>query len=137
MSIIRRFNAGVKKYLAEADERAEKRLAKARTKASRESEKAKIQKERLRAKREIAEAKTALLKSEAKRKKAAKEVRDLGDGGIFSGIEKMLRPSKPKKKVRRRKPVSKVTPCRKPAIKKKKRKTTPKTKPRSIRILLD
>jgi len=102
MGIIGKFKKSVKKYMAEADERAEKRLAKAKTKAGRESERARIQKERLRAKREIAEARTALLKAEAKRKKAAKEVRDIGDG-VFSGLRGLLKPPKTRRRATRRK----------------------------------
>ena len=103
MSIIGKFQSGVKKYLAEADQRADKRLAKAKTQAGRESERARIQKERLHAKREIAQAKTALLQAEAKRKKAAKEVRDLGGGVAFSGLSNFLWPKKAKRRTTRRK----------------------------------
>ncbi len=102
MGVIGKFKSGVKKYLAEADERAEKRIAKAKTKAGRESERAKIKKERLRAKREIAQAKTALLQAEAKRKKAAKEVRDIG-GGVFAGLGDFFKPAKTRRRVKRRK----------------------------------
>ncbi len=103
MSVIGKFKAGVKKYMAEADQRADRRLAKAKTQAGRESERARIQKERLHAKREIAQAKTALLQAEAKRKKAAKEVRDLGGGRSFSGLSNFLWPKKAKKRTTRRK----------------------------------
>lgn len=108
MSVIARFKKGVKKYLAEADERAEKRLAKAKTEAGRESERARIQKERLRAKREIAEARTALLQAEAKRKKAAKEVKDIGDG-VFSGLRSFLAPRKARRRTTRRKTKKTIT----------------------------
>lgn len=102
MGIIREFNKRVKEYMAGAEERNEKRLAKARTKATREKEKAKIERERLRTKREVAEARTALLKAEAKRKKAAKEVRDIGDD-VFSGLRSFLAPKKARKRTTRRK----------------------------------
>ena len=102
MGVIGKFKAGDKKYIAEADERDEKRLAKAKTKAGRESERAKIKKERLRTKREIAEAKTALLKAEAKRKKAAKEVRDIG-GDVFSGLSSFFKPTKTRRRRKTRK----------------------------------
>lgn len=108
MGIIGKFQKGVKKYLEEADERAEKRLAKAKTKAGRESERARIQKERLRAKREIAEARTALLKAEAKRKKAAKEVKDIG-GDVFSGLASFFKPTKTRRRTTRRKVKKTIT----------------------------
>ena len=40
MGIISRFQTGVKKYMAEADQRAERRLARIKTKAGREKEEA-------------------------------------------------------------------------------------------------
>lgn len=85
MSLISTFRAKVKNYLDEADRRAERRLAKAKTKTERERVKASIERDRLKIRREVAEAKTALLKAESRRKKAEKEVRDIG-GGIFSGL---------------------------------------------------
>ncbi len=109
MGIIGKFKKGVKKYMAEADQRAEKRLDKAKTQAAKEKEKAKIEKERLATKREVAQAKTALLQAEAKRKKAAKEVKDIGGGDFFSGISSFLSPSKPKRRARR-KPRKAVAP---------------------------
>ena len=108
MGIISRFHKGVKKYMAEADQRAEKRLARIKTKAGREKEEARIQKERLTTKREVSQAKTALLQAEAKRKKAAKEVRDIG-GDVFSGLRNFLQPAKPKRRVKRRKAKKAVT----------------------------
>ena len=102
MSVIGKFKAGVKKYMAEADQRADRRLAKAKTQVARERVRAGIQKERLATKREIAQAKTALLQAEAKRKKAAKEVRDLGGGDAFSGLSNFLWPKKTKRRTTRR-----------------------------------
>lgn len=109
MGVIGKFKAGVKKYLAEADQRADRRLAQARTKTDREKIKAQIIRERLTAKREITQAKTALLQAEAKRKKAAKEVRDLGGGRSFSGLSNFLWPKKAKRRTTRRKPRKAVT----------------------------
>lgn len=103
MSVIGKFTKAVKKYRAEADERAEKRLAKARTSAGREKARAKIQQERLKTKREIAQAKTALLKAEAKRRKAVKEVKDIGGGSVYSQIQDFLYPPKTRRKTKRRK----------------------------------
>ena len=102
MGVIGRFTKGVKKYMAEADQRAEKRLAKAETQAERERVQAKIQKDRLKTKREVSQARTALLQAEAKRKKAAKEVRDIG-GGVFAGLGGFLKPAKTRRRVKRRK----------------------------------
>jgi len=82
MSVIGKFKTGVKKYMAEADQRADKRLA---------------------------QAKTALLQAEAKRKKAAKEVRDLGGGSSFSGLSNFLWPKKAKRRTTRRKTRKTVT----------------------------
>jgi len=104
MSIIGKFTKGVKKYMAEADERAERRLAKAKTQGARERERAKITRERLEAKRQVSQAKTALLHAEAKRKKAAKEVRDIGGGTSFSGLSNFLWPKKTRRRATRRKP---------------------------------
>ena len=102
MNIIRKFQASTKKYLAEADQRADKRLANARTKTEREKIKASIQRERLETKREIVEAKTALLHAEAKRKKAAKEVSDIGGGSIYSQVQDFLYPKKARRSTRQR-----------------------------------
>ena len=63
---------------------------------------------RLTTKREVSQAKTALLQAEAKRKKAAKEVRDIG-GDVFSGLRNFLQPAKPKRRVKRRKATKTVT----------------------------
>ena len=109
MSVIGKFKAGVKKYIAEADQRADKRLAQAKTQVARERVRAGIQKERLATKREIAQAQTALLQAEAKRKKAAKEVRDLGGGSSFSGLSNFLWPKKAKRRTTRRKTRKTVT----------------------------
>jgi len=109
MSVIGKFKAGVKKYMAEADQRADRRLAQAKTKSAREKERAKIEKERLTTKRDISQAKTALLQAEAKRKKAAKEVRDLGGGDAFSGLSNFLWPKKAKRRTTRRKTRKTVT----------------------------
>lgn len=102
MGIIARFQKGVKKYMVEADKRADARLAKTKTKVAREREQAKIEKERLATKREVAQARTALLQAEAKRKKAAKEVRDIG-GDVFSGLRSFLQPPKTRRRATRRK----------------------------------
>ncbi len=109
MGVIERFTKGVKKYMAEADQRADRRLAKAKTQVARERVRANIEKERLANKREIAQAKTALLQAEAKRKKAAKEVRDLGGGRSFSGLSNFLWPKKAKRRTTRRKTRKTVT----------------------------
>lgn len=109
MSVIGKFKAGVKKYMAEADQRADKRLAQAKTQVARERVLAGIQKEKLATKREITQAKTALLQAEAKRKKAAKEVRDLGGGDAFSGLSNFLWPKKAKRRTTRRKTRKTVT----------------------------
>ncbi len=85
MGIIKKFKRGVKKYMAEADQRAEKRLARARTEAEREKVKAQIQRERLATRKQVTEAKTALLKAEAQQKKAVKEIRDIGGGRGMPG----------------------------------------------------
>ncbi len=103
MSVIGKFKAGVKKYMAEADQRAERRLAKATTKSAREKELAKITREKIAIKTQVTQAKTALLQAEAKRKKAAKEVRDLGGGRSFSGLSNFLWPKKAKRRTTRRK----------------------------------
>lgn len=105
MSIIGKFRASVKKYMAEADQRAERRLAKAKTEAGREKVQAKITQERLATKREIAQAKTALLQAEAKQKKAAKEVRDIG-GDVFSSLRRYFEPPKPRRHRKARKRVT-------------------------------
>lgn len=104
MSILATFKTKVKKYVSEADERADKRLARAKTSAEREREQAKIQRERLATKREVAEAKVALLKAEASRKRAVKEVKDIGDG-VFSSLRGMLQPKKVTRRKTRRKSV--------------------------------
>ena len=104
MGIIGKFTKGVKKYMAEADQRAERRLAKAKTQGARDRELSKIKKERLVTKRDITQAKTALLQAEAKRKKAAKEVRDIGGGTSFSGLSNFLWPKKTRRRATRRKP---------------------------------
>ena len=109
MSVIGKFKAGVKKYMAEADQRAESRLAKAKTKSARDKELSKIKRERLVTKREVTQAKTALLQAEAKRKKAAKEVRDIGGGDAFSGLSNFLWPKKAKRRTTRRKTRKTVT----------------------------
>ena len=109
MSVIGKFKAGVKKYMAEADQRADRRLAKAKTQVARERERSKIQRERLATKRDITQAKTALLQAEAKRKKAAKEVRDIGGGDAFSGLSNFLWPKKAKRRTTRRKTRKTVT----------------------------
>jgi len=109
MGVIGKFKAGVKKYIAEADQRAEKRLAQAKTKSARDKELSKIKKERLVTKREVTQAKTALLQAEAKRKKAAKEVRDLGGGDAFSGLSNFLWPKKAKRRTTHRKTRKTVT----------------------------
>ena len=109
MSVIGKFKAGVKKYMAEADQRADRRLAQAKTEVARERVRAGIQKERLATKREIAQVKTALLQAEAKRKKAAKEVRDIGGGDAFSGLSNFLWPKKAKRRTTRRKTRKTVT----------------------------
>ena len=101
MSILATFKSKVKKYTSEADERADKRLARAKTSAERERVRATIQRERLAAKKEVAEAKTALLKAEAARKRAAKEVKDIGNG-VFSDLRKMLSPKKATRRTKRK-----------------------------------
>jgi len=103
MGVIGRFTKGVKKYMAEADQRADKRLAQAKTKSAREKELSKIKRERLVTKREVTQAKTALLQAEAKRKKAAKEVRDIGGGDVFSSLRDYFGPKKTRKRTTRRK----------------------------------
>ncbi len=124
MSIIGKFKKGVKKYMAEADQRAERRLAKAKTKVARDRERDKIQQESLATKREVAQAKTALLQAEAKRKKAAKEVKDIGGGDFFSGIGSFLNPPKSKRRVTRKKARKVVVPkSKKRTIRKKSRGT--------------
>ena len=103
MGLLDKFKAGVKKYQAESDQMADRRLARAKTDSAREKEKAKIAREMLTAKREISQAKTALLQAEAKRKKAAKDVRDIGGGSSFSGLSNFLWPKKTKRRTTRRK----------------------------------
>ena len=87
MGILQRFKTQVKKYQDGADDRAEKKLAKLTTKTAREREIAKQQRKRLKTKKEISEAKTALVKSETTRKKARKELSDVGGDG-FSQVFK-------------------------------------------------
>jgi len=125
MGILGKFTTSVKKYRAEADQRYERRLASARTQAARERERASIQRERLSVRKEIAEAKVALLRAEASRKRASKEVRDIGDG-IFSSLKGLLEPKPTRRVTRRRKPVRRVV-ARKPVAKKR----------RSIQFFLD
>ena len=109
MSILRKFKQKVVKYRAEADQRAEKKLARARTAVEREKIMAEIKRERLASKKQTTEAGTALLKAEAARQRAAKEVKDIkGGSGFFSGIGKSLAQlqksyyGEPKKKAHRR-----------------------------------
>jgi len=109
MSVIGKFKAGVKKYQDEAEKRADRRLAKAKTDSAREKELSKIKRERLATQRDITQAKTALLQAEAKRKKAAKEVRDIGGGDAFSGLSNFLWPKKAKRRTTRRKTRKTVT----------------------------
>lgn len=104
MDIIKKFKVEVKKYRAAADKRANKRLARTKTKVAREKVAGEIERERLATKREVEQAKTALLKAEAKRKKAAKEVRDIGGGDVFSGLASFFGPTKTRHRHRRKKP---------------------------------
>ena len=105
MSIIESFKRGVKTYKSMSEQRAVNRLESAKTKSAREKELAKIKRENLKTKREITQAKTALLRAEAQRKKAAKQVKDIGGGGVFSELSNFLYP----KKTKRRKTRKKVT----------------------------
>lgn len=109
MSTLRRFKQKVDKYMAEADERADRRVARARTATERDKLKAQIARERMGTKREVAEARTALLKAETARKKAAKELRDVGNGGGFGrGLAGLLGMSTTSRKpARKRKPITK------------------------------
>ena len=111
MSIIESFKRGVKTYKSMSEQRAVNRLESAKTKSAREKELAKIKRENLKTKREISQAKTALLRAEAQRKKAAKQVKDIGGGSVYSQIQDFLYP-KPKRRTTRRK-VRKTTSRRK------------------------
>ena len=107
MSILRRFKQKVDKYMAEADERADRKIARARTTTERDKLKAEIARERMGTKREVAEARTALLKAETARKRAAKELREVGNGGGFGrGLASLLGVST-RKPARKRKSVTK------------------------------
>ena len=87
MRVLSMFKQKVVKYRAEADQRAEKKLARARTAVEREKIRAAIKREHLASEKQIAEAKTALLKAEAARQRAVKEVKDIkGGSGVFAGI---------------------------------------------------
>ena len=103
MSITNTFKQKVKKYMSEADQRAEKRLGNARTAAERDKIRAQLRKEKLAIKKEVAEAETALLKAETARKQAKKELKDIGrskskGGSFFSSFTNYANKSTGKKK---------------------------------------
>ena len=112
MSVIGRFKKGVKKYMAEADQRADRRIAKARTRAGREKARAEIQRDQLATKREITRAETALLKAEAERKRAVRKIKDIGGGSsrvyvpgsaVFSrALRNLFTPDKPTRRKTKR-----------------------------------
>jgi len=100
MSILNRFQERVEHYRQQADQRAEKRLAQLKTKVARDREYARIQREKLKSKKEVTEARTALLRAEARKKRAAKEVRAIG-GGIFADLQGYFYPPPAKRRKRR------------------------------------
>jgi len=132
MGLLDKFKAGVKKYQDDADQRADRRLARAKTDSEREREEGRIARERLKTKREVAQAKTALLKSEAQRKKAAKEVKDIGGGDFFSGLSRYLQPPKAKRRAARRKVRKAVAPKAKKRVVRRKPRGTVTTVTRTV-----
>lgn len=105
MGLIGKFKQSVARYRAEEEERAQKRLARARTASEREKARAAIQQERMGTRAQIAKAKTALLKAEAEKKKAAKALKEAGNGqDFFGGLRRMLVPTPAKKKRRATRP---------------------------------
>ena len=101
MGLLTTFKQKVKEYQADEEGRAQRRLERARTASEREKARGIIARERMKTKQEIAEAKAALLKAETARKKAAKELRDVGNGGLFAGLQRALAASPAPKKRRR------------------------------------
>lgn len=107
-NVLVKFKQRVDKYREEADKRADRRLANARTEAERDKVMDSIRKERFESKRKVADARTALLKSEAAKRRAAQEVKDLGGGGFFSDLQKMIGGySQPKRRTTRRRTTAK------------------------------
>jgi len=106
LSILREFSRRVKKYHAESNKRAKRRLARARTQSAREREQSQIEKNRLADRIAIAEARTALAKAESARKRAELEVKSIGRGtgtNLFSSLSDLFTPSAPKRRVHRSK----------------------------------
>ena len=102
MGLISRFKEARAQYEAEAEERAKRRLAKARTSADREKTRTAIQREQIASRKQLAEAQTALLKAEAQKKKAAKALKEAGNGRDWFGqVRRMLGATPPKKKRKR------------------------------------
>jgi len=104
MNFLDSFNQKIKKWQAEekasADRQAERDLARAQSKAERKRILDDLKHEELVRQKKVEEARTAALKAEAARRRAAKEVKDLGGGGILNELTKMFGPTK--KTVRRK-----------------------------------
>lgn len=94
MGFLQNVNRKFRKWQAEekqrAEQKAERQLERAKTDAQRRRIYADLEVQTQKRRKEIAEARTATLKAEAARKRAAKEVKDLGDGGFLGEISKML-----------------------------------------------
>lgn len=94
MSFLENVNRKFRNWQAEekqrAERRAERQLERAKTNAQRRRILADLEVQAQKRRKEIAEARTATLKAEAARRRAAKEVKDLGDGGFMGEISKML-----------------------------------------------
>lgn len=91
MSLLSKFTSKVKEYQRGANERAELKLAKAKTESEREKIRTQLRKERIHRQQEITEARTALLKAEAATKRAKKEVKDIDrDGSIMASLKRSI-----------------------------------------------
>ena len=142
MSLFSRVKAGIDKYQDEADERAQKGIAKLTTKTERDEVRAELKKRQLKISKEIAEAQTATNKAQAANKKAGKEI-----GDVFSAIRKVhnniqetlhKKKAAPKRKRKTTRAKSRVTAKSKTKTRAKttKRKTTTKSKSRGQSITI-
>lgn len=129
-NLISKINTAYKKQQEEAEKRAEKRMAKLRTKTAREREMMKLATEKAKSKRDLEQARTAASRAEVARKKAHKEASDLGLSGLFSAFTG--KKTVTKRAQRKPRKVAKVT-----KTKTHKPKAKAKKKGRRVTFLID